>query len=349
MLASHNNNTHTTVSGNLIKYYGFYNPPVGIISILNLLPLPWNAVFYIVDPLLGKELPYEEIQQEPNPYVIVSTHEGASHRWFDRLIPRLINSGVKADHIIIRSACLWDPDSPVKNIHTIVDECSDFGSRLENMSPNSASPTHHFVCLNRGHRWQRYALVKNILDRKLDFYGRLSYIDLPGDADERFQALTKQDVNWDEQRNMTDPDIVGALVNVVCETAYEPEPGNQQLVHHHRPGMTEKSYKCFALMQIPIWVAPYRAVACYRQFGFDVFDDIIDHSYDLEIDPVRRIDMVTEQIEKICQLDYTELHKLKNQLWPRFQQNLRTLENHAHNLNTELPQWQVLFAYNKND
>ena len=319
---------------------------MGIIDVLNLVYLPWNAVFYIVDPLLGQDLPYEQIEQESNPYVIISTHEGASHRWFDKLIPKLIQIGVPTDHIILRSACLWDPDSPVKHVHTIVDECSDFITGLDQSSSNTSLPIHHYVCLNRGHRWQRYSLVNKILDRNLDQFGKLSYIELPADADYRVVALSRPDINWHEQRNITDPATTGALFNVISETAYEPESDTIQLVHHHRPGMTEKSYKCFALFQIPIWLAPYRAVECYRQLGFDVFDDIVDHDYDLEFNPNKRISMVVDQIETICNLTKSQLAQLKNELMPRFRKNLQILESYAHNFNSELPQWQTLFSYN---
>lgn len=339
-------NSDITIGGNLIKWYGFYNPPVGIVHILNLLYLPSDAVFYIIDPLLNQELPYHEICQQSNPYVIISTHEGASHRWFDELIPRLQDLGMKNDHIILRSACLWDPDSPIKNIHTIVDECTDFNSQLQQVEPNTTAPKHNFVCLNRGHRWQRYQLVKSIFDRGLDRFGRLTYIELPDNPDQRFFTITKQDIDWNQQRSMTDSQLTDAMFNVICETAFEPDPNSLQLVHHHRPGITEKTYKCFALLQIPIWLAPYRAVECYRRLGFDVFDDIVDHSYDLEVDPSKRIDMVINQLQKICNLNIAQLAQLKIDLMPRLQRNFRTLDDHAHNLNTELPQWQALFSRN---
>lgn len=343
----HQDNSTITVTGNTIKYYGFYYPPVGIVDILNLVFLPWDATCYIIDPILAKELPFDEIKKDPNPYVIINTNEGSSHRWFDRLIANLVDAGVKLDHIILRSACLWDPESPIKHIHTIVDECSNFVAVLKQQNINNiAPPTHHFVCLNRDHRWQRYSLVKEILDRNLDRFGEITYINVPSDADRRFASLTKPDVSWEEQRDMSMPSLTGALFNVICETSYEPEPGASQITHHHRPGMTEKSYKCFALFQIPIWLTPYRAVEFYRKLGFDVFDDIVDHSYDQEIDPEKRITMVAAQIEKLCKFDHSELVDFKSKLMDRFTHNLKVLKSYAHNFNSELPQWQVLFPYN---
>jgi len=324
----------------VIKHYGFSYPPVGIIDVLNRLELS-NDKFYIIDPIGGVELPYAELDADS--YVIITTNEGASHRWFDRLIDRLQAVGVPLNHIVIRSCCLWDPDSPVLHVHTIVDECSDFISNLKNYNPQVVDPTHHFVCLNHLHRWQRYELVKKILDRKLEKFGRVSYLEKPRDSDARFPIVIDQsEITWEEQRNIAMPALTGALFNVICETAYESD--TTQLVHHHRPGMTEKSYKCFALFQIPVWLAPYRAVACYRELGFDVFDDMVDHGYDLEPDPIKRIELVADQIENIVRLD--QLAELKTNLTPRFEKNWQRLQHYAHNFNTEMPQWRTLFLRN---
>jgi hypothetical protein len=183
------------------------------------------------------------------------------------------------------------------------------------------------------------------MSRNLQQFGKISYIQAP--PVRGFPMfLDKSQISWHEQRDINFPELSGALYNVICETAYEPQPGALQLTHHHRPGMTEKSFKCFALHQIPIWLAPYRAVACYRDLGFDVFDDIVDHGYDLESDPVDRIDLVTDQIERFCKQSHTELHKLKHALRPRFVKNWAKLKCYANNVDTELPQWQLLFSGN---
>jgi hypothetical protein len=317
---------------------------VGIIDVLTRLIDPFDNV-YIVDPISNQTLPYHEL--DSSCWVIITTNEGSSHRWFDRLIARLQTQGVQQDHIVIRSACLWDPTSPVKHIHTIVDECSDFITFHKNFVPYIVPPSHHYVCLNNGHRWQRYQLIKQLLNRNLDQFGQISYLQSPNTDDARFpMVISKSRILWDEQRDLSLPELTGAMVNLITETAYEPEDLDQKLVYHHRPGMTEKSYKCFALYQIPIWLAPYRAVSCYRSLGFDVFDDIIDHGYDLEIDPKLRISMIVDQIQKICQQPTQNLIELKTKLLPRFEQNWKTLRHYAHNFQTEVPQWAVLFSRN---
>jgi len=328
----------------VIKYYGFNYPPVGIIDNLKQVASA-DSKIYILDPIGGQELPYNQLDEHS--YVIITTNEGSSHFWFDRLIPRLKNHGVSPDRIIIRSSCLWDPDSPVQHIHTILDECSDFVTMLADFRPQSIEPQHHFICMNNGHRWQRFRLVREILDRNLQLLGRVSYVQPPPVPVWGFPMLLDHaEVSWEQQRDISMPALNRALFNVICETAYEPEPGSKTLIHHHRPGMTEKTYKCFALYQIPIWLAPYRAVTCYRALGFDVFDDIVDHGYDMEPDPEVRINMVADQVEAMCNHTHQDLVDLKNQLQTRFEQNWARLRYYAHNHATELPQWQVLFSRN---
>jgi hypothetical protein len=62
------------------------------------------------------------------------------------------------------------------------------------------------------------------------------------------------------------------------------------------------------------------AVDILRQFGFDVWDDIVDHRYDTEIDPIKRQVAILDQIENFknihygpSQLESFELRCLKNQ------------------------------------
>ena len=325
----------------MIKYYGFDFPPVGIIDILKRLA-PKQHVFYILDPIGGTELPYDEL--DSSCWVIITTNEGSSHRWFDRLIPKLQSHGVLLNRIVIRSSCLWDPESPVKHIHTIVDECSDFVTLLKNYTPKITIPTHYYICLNNLHRWQRYQLVKQLLDKNLENFGKISYLENPGN-DPRFPiVIEKSNPSWLEQRNLNMPELTDSILNVITETAYEPDTETTQLLNHHRPGMTEKSYKCFALFQLPIWLAPYKAVSCYRSLGFDVFDDIIDHTYDLEVDPVKRITLVAQQIQNFCQLSLDHIVELKIKLIPRFEKNWQVLNSYAHNFDTEVPQWKALFT-----
>lgn len=75
--------------------------------------------------------------------------------------------------------------------------------------------------------------------------------------------------------------------------------------------ITEKSVKPFMLLQFPILFGYSGIVQYFRDKGFDMFDDIIDHSYD-KIDSNRLIeksDAIVTELERLCDLDWDKLNK----------------------------------------
>ena len=83
--------------------------------------------------------------------------------------------------------------------------------------------------------------------------------------------------------------------------------------------LSEKTWKIFKVGQIPVMCGPQHAVAHLRRLGFDVFDDIVDHSYDTVADWKSRIQAMHCSLDKIVELDHdsllelTRLRRLKNQ------------------------------------
>lgn len=61
-----------------------------------------------------------------------------------------------------------------------------------------------------------------------------------------------------------------SAINIITESLYNEVTGI----------LTEKTLFAFASLQFPILIAHKGAVANARRYGFDMFDDIIDHSYD---------------------------------------------------------------------
>lgn len=334
-----------------IKYFGFDHPPIGIIDILHELPFAIAPTVYIIDPLNQPEIPYQQIQQieKQNFFVIINTHEGASHKWFDRLIPRLNQEcEIPLDQIVLHSSCLDDPKSPIQHVGSIVDYASDIRSRYRDWKqPQLLVSRRHFVCMNRMHRWQRLDLVLKLLDAGLGQLGAISYIDatkVPLKHRHRFPlVLDSTEVSWSQGHDMI-PDLAESAVNVITESSYEPEPGSDFFETHHRPGFTEKTFKSIFLAQFPIWLAPSGTVGCYRDLGFDAFDDVIDHSYDLEPDPVRRIDLVFDQVQKISNLSLGQLDQMRRDRLDRFQNNFDRLDHYAFNHLAELPIWRKRLA-----
>lgn len=86
---------------------------------------------------------------------------------------------------------------------------------------------------------------------------------------------------------------------------------------------TEKIIKPFLAKQIPLFIALPGLQNELRKLGFDLFDDLINTSYELEKSPTQRIEMIVDELERLIELD---LVKFKNQNQKRFDSNYNLLE-----------------------
>lgn len=109
-----------------------------------------------------------------------------------------------------------------------------------------------------------------------------------------------------------------ALVNIIAETMEnEGQPIN----------ISEKTFKAFAWHQIPIWHTVNGTVAEVRKMGFDLFDDIIDHSYDNEPNYDIRREMILTQLSLFRHKfnnNYSLLN-LRQQIFDRLEKNNKIL------------------------
>lgn len=116
-------------------------------------------------------------------------------------------------------------------------------------------------------------------------------------------------------------DIIGSMeqyeksyFNIITESHYE------ELDIH----ITEKTFKPFYLYQYPIFVASYNHVKTLKEYyDFYLFDDLIDHSYDNEIDSGKRIYKIVEEIKR--------LSKIKNEIELYYKSNINKFV-HNHNI-----------------
>lgn len=73
--------------------------------------------------------------------------------------------------------------------------------------------------------------------------------------------------------------------------------------------VSEKSMKALLCEQIPIFVSGPGTVDILRRNGFDLFDDIIDHSYDRINDPFLRLEEIFKVIDNVADLDWAEIYE----------------------------------------
>ena len=73
------------------------------------------------------------------------------------------------------------------------------------------------------------------------------------------------------------------------------------------PYLDDKTYKPILTFQPFIIVGEYRSLDALRKCGFKTFDGWIDESYDMEGDYRKRLDLIINEINKLCSMSITEI------------------------------------------
>jgi len=105
-----------------------------------------------------------------------------------------------------------------------------------------------------------------------------------------------------EDHDISNPLFRGCVINIVVESSCQHESNRW-----HSIFITEKTFKAFAMWQMPIWWAVPGLVDSVRKLGFDLFDDVIDHSYDLEHDQDIRMQMLLDEIKRLSVMNLAHI------------------------------------------
>jgi hypothetical protein len=189
-----------------------------------------------------------------------------------------------------------------------------------------------FLCLNRRPKTHRVALLtllKNneLLDSGLidwsltyglmnhpllDSYGYQHFID--GSNDKKllhsyYEICSKPKLSFYESDKdwFHNPDNYLHFLHIECKS-YENSYINIITESHYEikdVHMTEKSFKPFYFYQFPIFLASYRHVEILKKEhpDLDLFEDIINYDYDLEINDKKRLNMVLDEIVRLSKLE----------------------------------------------
>lgn len=170
-----------------------------------------------------------------------------------------------------------------------------------------------FLILARLAKTYRVKFVIEILERGLDAVSLIScgsaienqhlnmknFFDdiVPSKFRQKFPLIIDDIVDRKTGSVDHNPFFDSALINVVLESGFE----NIHAGDHSwdRKFYTEKTDKCFLQGQIPIFIAKKGYVLTLKNWGFDLFDDIIDHTYDTINDPDARIIAVADECKRI--------------------------------------------------
>lgn len=194
---------------------------------------------------------------------------------------------------------------------------------------NQVTRDRWFICMMRRPSEQRSRFFRIMRDRfHIDTY-RVSYASMIDHA--RFDPIAGIDlpVLLDgptpgiEQHRATDPRIFRCLTDLIVESSNQEAESSSWTSTY----ASEKTFKCFAWHQIPIWYAAPGHVAHVRNLGFDTFDDLMQsHAYDMVSDPAARADAVLDTLQ-----DFLRMHvdltpdQLSQRIWPRLRSNHRLL------------------------
>lgn len=85
---------------------------------------------------------------------------------------------------------------------------------------------------------------------------------------------------------------------------------------HNNMTFTEKTLWPMLSLNFPIWLGGYRQAELWKAVGFDTFDDIINHDYQWDQDPEKRIHRALDENKRLL-TDLTYASDLRNQLQQR--------------------------------
>ena len=249
---------------------------------------------------------------------------------FKPLHQLLISQGILPMDIVVWGSV--DDESSTSS--TVINSKYGYMYGYENMTVDYNSlgnTTHHFIMLARRPRPLRLMMADLILSKGISSYGHIScgcmtfsyeYDTTPflSDSNRHMFPILLDDHVPNKHVKMfqiSDSRITDAAINIVCETSQDQGLCNRS--SWSMPFITEKTTKAFLLHQFPLIVSVPTIVNRLRKDGFDMFDDIIDHAYDDEPNPILRIKMVAEQLENLlCISDIAAFRKLH---WDRLKYN----------------------------
>jgi len=179
--------------------------------------------------------------------------------------------------------------------------------KLEPVLEKNLNSSYTYISLNRNHRNHRTVALSKLFSLGLEKYGLISCMfkekltEMPSwpfkkndTIFEGFDKLKKYSFNIVDDENIygKNPNSNVENFNFKLKNYYSDvfiEIINETSFTEKCFNLTEKTLNSFYGCNFPIMLSSAGSVEFLRNIGFDMFDDIIDHSYDLIVDPIDRI------------------------------------------------------------
>lgn len=270
--------------------------------------------------------------------IFINLHETELENDVDDFLKLLFEWGVSSERIILANNDLyidryskkWNIKVHKTNMITFTYLKGYFEHKIDFKTPKVGKK---FLCLNNVMREHRGSLIS-----KLDYCGVLNEVNYSC-VGRDFYPLTDKILNVDEleilennlqkfkvkqiyTKNELDlkkdnsftfsintVDYEESYINIVTETYF-----TEGITH-----VSEKTLKPFCFYQIPIFLASHNHVRDVRNYyGFDMFDDIVNHSYDSESCDKKRFYKLIDEIKRLSTIDVSKFY-LENK--KRFESN----------------------------
>lgn len=197
-------------------------------------------------------------------------------------------------------------------------------------------PDKVFLSLNhlvKGPRSFRMALVARLLDHDIAKYGNVSFLGTMADcATEITDSNSKLDTQEKHliKRHLIDAQRCPIIVDSdAVDGTFSAHFGHQELAlwqksfwhvvtetvfYDDKLHLTEKVFKPIVASRPFLLLAGQGNLAYLRSYGFKTFGNWIDESYDLESDPHLRLQMIVQEINRLCAFDSCQLLKMHNDM-----------------------------------
>lgn len=294
------------------------------------LPRPDRVTIHVYEPLTDinrQELGKVVLEEGMHNIFIIFSAEGHSEQEYDLLLYLLKNHQqfqfLDNKNIILYTAAFelsTDEYEHVQNWSGILNNTL-YGSGGIIDYPHTNK---YFTFLNRQPRWERQRLLEKLYEMDMLPFMNVSYLNIP--LETKYRSLyplvfDKPNVSFDDGYNLIGTD---SLFNIVAESSFD---NVQDLISIEVPGISEKTYKTILGQQVPVFLSSHKTVHYYRLMGFDPFDDIVDHSYDSIKDPVKRIEEVAKEVQRLkIAHRQKSLHNIRMNLDSRFKENFELMK-----------------------
>lgn len=260
--------------------------------------------------------------------IILDAFHEAPEEWrVSKVYKMAIDAGVPANRIIwIDSG--FNPNAGIKHISIPMFMYSYSVEQV--VVPLVPKREKLFLALARDPKIQRVKFILKLLENNIDKSAVItcgSSVDYQAGWDNlipddnvyknRFPILLNSKKASIQEVNSIEPEFKKCLFNIVLETGFEYIGPNSGWDRHF---YTEKTGKAFFLEQIPLFLSKKGYVAVLRNLGFDMFDDIVNHSYDLIEDPNDRIDALVAECLRLSNIGINHFKSLSG-LQERFHYN----------------------------